>query len=607
MENSSGLQERLEDVAPRWDVTVLYPSLESDEFAAAFARTISAIKDLVARFDRDGIARVETASATDSALIARFESLVSVYNQTLEAMTTLRAYVMAFVTTDSRNSLAQARMSELRRENVSLGLLGTRFSAWIGSLDLDSLIAASPVAREHEYFLRQTAISAAHLLPQSEEVLVAELGLSGSSAWAKLHGDLTSQLTVPLDGENLPMSVIRGLASSPDRELRKRAYHAEIAAWERVSLPLCAAMNSIKNESNVLAERRGWGSVLDVSLFYNKIDRDTLDAMMSAALASFPDFRRYLCAKARYISGSDRLPWYDLFAPIGTSDREWRWSHAEQFIGTQFGTYSSDLQEFALRAFREKWVDAEPRPGKRDGAFCMGVRPGESRILQNYKPSFAGVSTLAHELGHGYHNACLKDRTPLQRGTPMTLAETASIFCETVIRQAVLHDGEPGEQLSILDDAIQGSCQVVVDIMSRFQFEQAVLDGRRRRELSADEMCGMMLDAQRSTYGNGLDDSCLHPYMWAVKGHYYGSSFYNFPYMFGLLFGLGLYAIYESDPDNFRARYDALLSRTGMASTAELAREFGIDIRDVAFWTRSLDHVRRDIDRFEALTRGKGE
>lgn len=599
---------------PHWDMTVIYPGLDSPAFEQGFQDAVQSIADLGALFDTHRIGGKDSAAAEeplgDEQAVRVFETATARYNALLEEVSTLRAYIGAFVATDSRNALAQAKMSELRRHFVALSQLSTRFTAWVGTLDVEALIEKSPLAADHAHFLRKSALSARHLMPPGEEALAAELAQAGSSAWAKLHGDLTSQITVALakkpDGlaEDTPMSVVRTLALNPDPQTRRRAYEAEIAAWERAALPLAAAMNGIKQEANILSSRRGWGSPLDVSLFYNNIDRETLDAMLSAARASFPDFRRYLRAKARVVSGQERLPWHDLFAPVGESARTWEWNEAETFVAEQFGTYSDKMRAFAARAFRERWIDAEPRPGKRDGAFCMGLRRDESRIAQNYAPSFNQVSTLAHELGHGYHNLCLAERTPLQKGTPMTLAETASIFCETIIRQAALEKTEKQDQLAILEASLQSACQVVVDITSRFLFEQRVLEQRRERELSVQELCDTMRDAQRETYGDGLDENALHPYMWAVKGHYYGASFYNYPYMFGLLFGLGLYARYRTDPDAFRSGYDELLSLTGMADAATLAARFDINLRSEAFWTASLDIIRQDIHRFESLTIG---
>jgi oligoendopeptidase F len=298
-----------------------------------------------------------------------------------------------------------------------------------------------------------------------------------------------------------------------------------------------------------------------------------------------------------------KLAWYDMFAPVGTSTKVWPYEEATTFIVEQFGTYSERMSEFAARAFQEQWIDAEPRPGKRDGAFCSPLRKDESRVFTNYKPAFGGVSTLAHELGHAYHNLNLASRTMLQRSTPMTLAETASIFCETIIRQAALANADTQEQIAILEASLQGSCQIVVDITSRFLFEQRVFETRRQRELAVDELNALMLEAQRETYGDGLDQDLLHPYMWAMKPHYYstGLSFYNYPYMFGLLFGLGLYARYQQDPEAFKASYDELLASTGLADAATLAERFNIDIRTTDFWRDSLSLVRADIDRFEQL------
>jgi len=321
-------------------------------------------------------------------------------------------------------------------------------------------------------------------------------------------------------------------------------------------------------------------------------------------VASFPDFRRYLRAKARLL-GKDALPWWDMFAPVGGPEgtHPWQFDDAAAFVVEQFATYSPRLADLASRAVRERWIDAEPRPGKRDGAFCMGIRGDESRVLMNYEPSFSSLQTMAHELGHAYHNFNLAGRTPMQRDTPMALAETASIFCQTIISNAALARAGEAERLSILEDGIQDACQVVVDIHSRFLFEQGLFARRTQRELSVDELKALMLEGQRATYGDGMDGSTFHPYMWAVKGHYYstGRSYYNWPYTFGLLFGLGLYARYRDEPDTFRAGYDDLLSSTGLDDAAGLARRFGIDIRSTSFWHASLDVIREQIVAFEAL------
>jgi oligoendopeptidase F len=293
----------------------------------------------------------------------------------------------------------------------------------------------------------------------------------------------------------------------------------------------------------------------------------------------------------------DHLAFYDLFAPVASgADAEIDWDGATSAVQSAFGGYSPQLQALAKRALDDKWIDAEIREGKGGGAFCMSVDGDRSLVLLNFNGSFDSVQTLAHELGHAYHNTQLANRTPYQRMTPMALAETASIFCETVMVEHGLATADDKARLNILEIDLQGSCQVVVDIHSRFLFEQAMSERRKERALSVAELSELMADAQAQTYGDAL--AVNHPYMWAAKPHYYGSAFYNWPYTFGLLFGIGLYANYREDQDKFRGGYDDLLSATGLGSAAALAARFDIDVTDEAFWTASLDVVRARIDEF---------
>jgi oligoendopeptidase F len=369
-------------------------------------------------------------------------------------------------------------------------------------------------------------------------------------------------------------------------------------------VPLAAALNAIKGEADAVNRRRGWPDALAPVLWTNGVERDALEAMQEAARASFPDFRRYLSAKAALLGHDGGLPWHDLFAPVGDSGGPVGWETATSAVEDVFASYSPTLAELARRALAERWVDAEPRDGKEGGAYCMSVRADESRVLLNFDGSWDSANTLAHELGHAYHNSALAQRSPLQRRTPMALAETASIFCETLMAAASLEGATGAQRLARLDTDLVGSCQVVVDIDSRFRFEQTVFDQRRQGTLGVPELCRIMTDAQSATYGDAL--STTHPYMWAVKPHYYSTSFYNWPYTFGLLFGIGLYASYRSDPASFAAGYDDLLSSTGLASAAELAARFGIDLTATTFWASSLDVIRERIDEFVTLASGPG-
>lgn len=572
----------------------MYPSLQSPEFTAAFDELIGDVAELSRTFDELGIHANAKLDDETAALERALDGMNAVY----EKLARIRSYLYAFVSTNSRDDVAQGKMSELGVKTVVLGQLSTRFEAWIGGLDLERVLAQSEAARDHAYMLRRAAVRAKHQMTPQEEELASLLNLSGGSAWAKLHSNVTSQLKVDVHGQALPMSAVRNLAADADAKTREDAYRAELGAWQTVEVTLAAAMNGIKGQANVLGQRRGYADPIEPTLTANSIDRETLEAMQAACVDAFPAFRRYFRAKAKLL-GRDRLPWWDLFAPVGKTSKAWSYDEAKAFIVEQFGTYSDKLANFADRAFQEDWLDVAPREGKVGGAFCMGWQNGESRILLNYRPDLDSVSTLAHELGHGYHNLCLKDRRPLQKGTPMTLAETASIFCETIAVNAALSAASGDEKLYILETQLQGHAQVVVDIHSRFLFEKRVFEARKARDLSPAELCAFMVEAQEATYGDAISDP--HPYMWAVKSHYYGSSFYNYPYTFGLLFGLGLYAVYQRDPEAFKAGYDDLLASTGLADAATLAGRFGIDTRSKAFWQGSLSVIEASIDEYEKM------
>jgi len=293
-----------------------------------------------------------------------------------------------------------------------------------------------------------------------------------------------------------------------------------------------------------------------------------------------------------------------LFAPIGEVNKEYSFDEARDLILANFGTFSPELAEFAKGAFDKHWIDAEQRPGKRGGAFCMGLDAvQESRIMSNFDGSFDQVMTLAHELGHGFHNYCAYQagKTPMQTNTPMTLAETASIMCETIVFNAILKTvSDPLEERAILETTISSDAQTMVDIYSRFIFEKAVFEKRKESKLSADEISALMLDAQKRTYGDGLDQEILNRFAWTWKPHYYSMylSFYNFPYAFGLLFGTGLYAIYQQRGADFIPDYKDLLSSTGMGNAADLAMRFGIDIRQRKFWEDSLSVIEKKVDRY---------
>jgi pepF/M3 family oligoendopeptidase len=563
----------------------------------------------------DALLAAPPADAPPADLAAALGEAVARANGLYELAGTVRAYINAFVSTDSRDSVARRRESEFDQLNVRMKTLSNRFQAWVGRLGpiLESLLPLDARTRAHAFALREMAEQAQYMMSEAEESLAAELLVSGAGAWGKLQGTLTSQLSVPFElddaVQNLPMPALINLRSHADEDVRRRAYEAENAAWESAKEPLAAAMNGVKGAVVTLNQRRGREDALHSALDAARIDRATLQAMLGAMEDSFPQWRRYFRAKAARL-GKEQLAWWDIAAPLPGDNTHFTWDAARAFVLDNFATFSPDLRDFAAQAFDASWIDAEQRTGKRGGAFCMGLPAvKESRILSNFDGSLDQVSTLAHELGHGYHNHCIyrAGKTRLQAQTPMTLAETASIMCETIVMQAVLAKAAgPEAELAILETMIQGEAQVIVDIYSRYLFEQELFARRAQSELSAEDLCEIMERAQAATYGDGLDARFRQKWMWTWKPHYYspGLSFYNFPYAFGLLFGTGLYAVYQQRGDAFVDDYVALLASTGEANAADLAARFGMDLRARPFWAESLAVIGKRIDRYCELAAG---
>jgi pepF/M3 family oligoendopeptidase len=595
---------------PHWDLGNVYPGLDSKQLAddtAGFA----ALLDRIELFYSEKLA--PSTLATPIAELARqMDGAVDLFNQAFLTGTTLQVYIDSFVSTDSYNATAARKMSELEKLQVHLKQQWTQFQGWVGRIAkvLPAALEKAGSARAHAFILTEAAQQSRFLMTGPEEMLAAELSLSGANAWAKLQRTVTSQITVDfeLDGvqRKLPMPALINLRTHPDESVRRRAYETETREWEKVKEPLAACMNGVKGSAVSLNTRRGRADCLHEAIDQARIDRATLEALLGAMRDALPLFHRYFARKAARL-GKKQLAWRDIFAPTGRAGSVFTWERTRAFILENFDAFSPRLRSFAERAFRGNWIDAEPRDGKVGGGFCAPVpRVKESRILVNFDGSLDQVGTVAHELGHAFHGECAYSagKTELQQITPMTLAETASIMCETIVNTAVLANAsDPQEKLAILETALIGDAQVIVDIYSRFLFEKEVMERRARSELSSDDLCDIMDRAQEAAFAEGLDARYRHPYMWTWKPHYYGPGmdFYNFPYAFGLLFGTGLYALYRERGNAFIPEYEKLLAATGEGTAADLAARFGIDIRARTFWDGSIRIIQERIDRYCAL------
>ena len=516
-------------------------------------------------------------------------------------------------------SYANLRMSANTKDTESasvtgrlMGKLGstakarTKIEKYIASIEnLDELIASDPILKEYEYMLRNLRDAQKHMLSDECEEVAALYDISGGSAWSDLQSYLTSSVVVDYRDEKLNLSSVRNLAYSPDADVRRDAYNAELACYEKIKDSVAFALNSIKLQVINGARLRGFESPLDQVLFRSHMTRETLDALLESMQEHMDIFRRYLRIKAEALGHKNGLPWYDLFAPMGSSDRTFTVEEAKDYLLNIFRDFDSDLYKMVERAFDEEWIDFYPREGKVGGAFCAELAGlGQSRILTNFDGALTDVVTLAHELGHAFHNLNLETHRPLNNDYSMPVAETASTFNENVVMNAAINAAQSDEEkLFLIESQLQDTTQIMCDIYSRYLFETSVFENRESDFMPADRLCELMLDAQRKAYGDGLDPESLHPFMWVCKGHYYSSglSFYNFPYAFGGLFARGLYAKYVAEGQDFVPVYRRLLYSTPIATVEGAAKVAGIDLTGKAFWEESLLSYKKNVDEFERL------
>lgn len=585
----------------RWSLEELYPSFNSESFQKDFKKVFEKI-ETIKEWAKNNLASTESS-------VYKIENYIKMQIEFGNLYSRLYEYASLVMSVDAKNETALQVVEKLEAKLADLAEPSTKFKKWLYSLgNLDTLISCSDLLKEHSFYLKELVLETKHLLSDEEEILLAKMKNTGSKAWEKLQDLLSSTLLVDItingESKSLPLPIVRNMAYENDAVLRKTAYEAELKAYDKIAEASAAALNGIKGEVITEAKMRGYKSPLEMTLLRSRMDQKTLDAMFAAIMESLPSFRKYLKKKAELLGHKNGLPFYDLFAPMGEIEMKFTYDEAKEFIVKNFIKFSPDLGNFAKNAFEKRWIDAEPRDGKRGGAFCSNIHSiKESRILSNFTGMFNDVVTLAHELGHGYHGECLKHETYLNSDYPMPIAETASIFAETIIIDAALKEASPEEAFTILESDLMSSTQVIVDIYSRFLFEDELFKRREQGSLSVNELKKLMLEAQKKAYGEGLDENYLHPYMWVCKPHYYSAdyNYYNFPYAFGLLFSKGLYALYLERGETFVKEFEQLLAATGKNNLAEVAKKININLHAVDFWKNSLKLIEKDIDKFLSL------
>ncbi len=558
------LYHRYMNNLPRWDLENIYP--DSERFHSDIKKADQAGKALVKLCKQKAPLR-ELIDAKDKA-----DSLVI----------NITSYAEAILSTDTSNPSYMKAMSEAEAAAVRFQKAENFFTRAVAArkdeFECEEL-------SDYQLYLKEILTESEHLMSSEEEALAYELSLSGSSAWEKLM----SSITASSEFEGKTLTELRLLASDKDRSIRKKAYESEIRLLKEHGIALASSLNGVKGSVITLEKRRGWKTPLSRSLFESRITEEILDSLLEAMRASLPSFQEYFRTKAKLL-GLKKLDWYDLFAPVGRCEKTYSFEEAKDIIVSSYSNFSSEAGVFVRHAFEHGWIDAEPRKGKTGGAYDIFFPEArESRVFCNFDGSYDSVATIAHELGHAYHDSVVKDLPPSLSTYPMTLAETASIFGEMLVFDHILENSSEEDALAVIEAFVQSASQVIVDIYSRFLFEREVFEKRKKGEIAPEKLSSMMLSAQRKAYGDAL--GVKHPYMWAVKSHYYSAdfSFYNYPYAFGELFALSLYSRHKEA--GFSNIYKDVLLYTGMEDAAHCALRADADITNKEFWEKGLAQI----------------
>ena len=574
-----------------WNLDPIY----RDFADPAFAEDLEKLKTMAVRYNDfvTGLENLEVLTGLRQGI--RWEEELTALAIKLATYAQLRQSV------NTRDAACGSFLGQVMQTLSSTAGAQTAWQEWaVKQENLMELVREDELLKEYAFRFENLRQESRYLLGSLGEEICARLQLSGGNAWSELQGYLTSTVAVEYDGGITNLSAVRNLAYDADPAVRKAAYEAELNAYPRIRDSVAFALNSIKLETLSDCQLRGYASPLDRTLARSYMKRETLEAMMTAIRESLPVFWQYLKVKAKLLGHENGLPWYELFAPVGESGRKYTIEEAGDLLVELFSSFDGELADMVRTAFDNQWIDFYPRSGKTGGAFCEIVDCiGESRILTNFDGMFTDVVTLAHELGHAFHNQCVRAHRPLNKDYSMPLAETASTFNECVVMAAALERAETKEEkLALMESQLQDLTQIICDIYSRFRFESMVFELREKEFLDADALCGLMTRAQEEAYGDGLDPQVRHPYMWICKSHYYGPTFYNFPYAFGGLFARGLYAQYQKEGRDFVPKYKKLLYTTTVATAEDTAKTAGIDLTDIEFWRGALGIAADQIRRF---------
>ena len=576
-----------------WSLDVFYKGIDDPALTADMAdleTTAAEYKSAVAALNYDDVA-------------ASLRKIIDMKEKLTLLVRRLAGYFSLRRSANNADSEVSVPMTKVQTLMASLAKENVMFEKYVGKVEnLDAILESDEVLSQYKFYFGEIKEAVSHNMSDEAEDVFAKMNISGGRAWGDLFSYLTAGLEVDYKGGKTTLAAIRGLAESSDAEERRAAFEAELASYAKIKDSIAFALNSIKAQVNTEATLRGYEDALAITLAQSRMQKATLDAMFEAMREYMPKFRAYLKHKAKLLGHENGMPWYDILAPMGNADsRSFTAEEAHAYLVEHFESFAPDLAEMVDEAFKNEWIDFYSRPGKVGGAFCSNLPfLKQSRILTNFSGSFGSVVTLAHELGHAYHGMMIQNHRPLNTGYTMPVAETASNFNELIIVNDAIAKSEGEEKIQLIESQLQDCTQIIVDIYSRFLFEDEVIRRRKNTFMFAKDLEEIMIGAQKEAFGDALDPDYLHPYMWCCKSHYYraGLSYYNFPYAFGGLFSRGLYAKYLEEGEAFLPKYRALLTATTVDTVENVAGIAGIDLTDPEFWRKSLQMIADKIDLF---------
>ena len=516
----------------------------------------------------------------------------------------------AFILCLQSQNVADDAANQLRAAFVALEakfeIFNNAFDAWLTKLPtnhFETLLTQPDIAKV-AFVLQERLLRAMSKLSLEKENLVTDLSVDGYHGWGEIYPSLVSEVKVAFNSESLSFGQAENRLTDPNRKTREELFFGLQKVWKEKESLFSQVLNHIAGFRLKVYAHRGWQSALQEPLFENRMSNETLQAMWSAVDRHKKPLVAFLKAKAKWLK-IDKLAWYDIEAPLFEDSTEsFSYDQGASLIIDHFHAFHPRMGEFARKACTEKWIEAEDRPGKRPGGYCVQFpRSQQSRIFMTYSGTIVNLSTLAHELGHAYHTEMVQDLPRFNQHYRMNVAETASTFAEQIISDSFLSQAKTREEkLNILSDRIERSVVFMMNIHSRFLFETQFYERRKEKFLSAKDLCELMQKSQEKAFCSEL--STWHPYFWAAKLHFYftGVPFYNFPYTFGYLFSLGLYSLGKKQGPSFAKQYDALLRETGMMSVEDLAKKhLGIDLTKPDFWNEAAALATNDVEAFLKL------